>query len=112
MVLNRSEVICKKYITKKILKISDKFNLYTVKQIDLINQESIKLSYWSNNLNDFYGIDKDFNVTIDCINNTITNNCDIDLYIDRFILRNGESLPFSEGEYILQSGGILNISLI
>lgn len=102
----------KTLLNSKILKISDKFNLYTVKQIDLINQESIKFSYWSNNLNDFYGIDKDFNVTIDCINNTITNNCDIDLYIDRFILRNGESLPFSEGEYILQSGGILNISLI
>jgi len=94
----------------KLLKITDIFNKYTVKTIPILQNETIKLTY--KELNDFFGIDINTEILIDTEKNIIINFSDKTLFVDRFELSKGESLPFSTGNYKFQSGANLIFELI
>jgi len=103
-------------LAKKINKgskliITDKFNQYSRKIIDLNNKKSFSFKDIPD-YNKFYGVHKDMNFVINTESNTITNSSDIEIYIDRFVLIKGESLPFSEGEYSFESGAVLKFNLL
>lgn len=89
----------------KMLVLKDKFNKSKIKTISTAQKDQIILNYSS--LKDFYGIHRKLEFIIDLQNNIIKNISEIDIYIDRFILKQGECLPFYSGEYRFESGGML-----
>ena len=96
----------------KILYIKDKYNSFALKRILLEGKDKIELNYYSFDLFDMYGVHKDFSIIIDCKNNTLKNNNDVKIYVDRFVLNKGDILPFVCGEFKLESGAILNFGLV
>jgi len=101
----------KKLNESKILKITDKFSPFTLKQVKL-EDKIIELNYFTFDLYEMYGIDEEFSLNLDIENNLILNNSNTSIYIDRFCINKGESLRFCEGEIRLRSGAVLGFELI
>jgi hypothetical protein len=85
--------------------IKDTFNKTKLKKYSTIDDNTILFNY--SELRDFYGIHKDLEFMIDVKNMKIINNSDIKIYVDRFILESGDSLPFCSGEYRFEGGAVL-----
>ena len=81
------------------------------KVIDLSDKDGFSFKQ-INEHNKFYGIHKDMDFYIDIKLNAIINRSDIDIYVDKFVVTKNESIPFSETEYIFQSGAVLNFTLV
>ena len=108
--ISKSTLTRKLSESKKLI-ISDKFNTYLRKVIDLSDKNGFSFKQ-INEHNKFYGIHKDMDFYIDIKLNAIINRSDIDIYVDKFVVTKNESIPFSETEYIFQSGAVLNFILI
>ncbi|MEA3289194.1 MAG: metallophosphoesterase family protein [Campylobacterota bacterium] len=100
----------KKIENYKLLKITDKYNRYVMLSLTITQDNIINLNY--SLLKDFYGIHHKFDISIDCKENKIINNSDISIYADRFELSSSDSIPYSDGSYIVKSGGCLNFELV
>jgi len=98
-------------IKPKKMIIKDRYNPFSSMVVSLENQKEFHFQY-TEDTNKFYGIHKDLNFTINIDKNIIINNCDIKIYIDRFILNKGEKLPLTQGEYRFESGAVLIFEFI
>ncbi|MEA3499076.1 MAG: hypothetical protein U9R16_08455, partial [Campylobacterota bacterium] len=86
------------------------YNRYVMLSLTITQDNIINLNY--SLLKDFYGIHHKFDISIDCKDNKIINNSDISIYADRFELSSSDSIPYSDGSYIVKSGGCLNFELV